>query len=490
MAKNTHLASALFQAVQIARIFPDSKTFADSTPKHDLTEISAKFQQLLADFVAEHFELPAPADTSQIGRHPSALVQVDRLWDVFTRPAQNPPPNSTLLALPYPYVVVGGRFGEIFYWDSYFTMEGLAASGRLDLLEYMVGNFAHLLTTYGHIPNGSRTYFLSRSQPPFFYLMLKLLAREKGLPAVLPYLPALEAEYRFWMADLPPTHAPSPSANTRTVRLSAQHVLNRYWDTNNLPREEALAEDSQLFAQASPTQQAGLFRNLRAGAESGWDFSSRWLADGKNLVSIQTTSILPVDLNCLMMGMERTLAEWLAETHPSRAQTYANAANQRQVSISQYCWDETQGWFFDYQWEQGTRTACWSLAGVFPLYCQLATPAQAQRVVQQIAEKFLQPGGLVTTLNTSHEQWDCPNGWAPLQWVAIQGLRNYQFHSLANEIAQRFSQTVTDTYQVTGKFLEKYNVVEPTVRATGGEYVNQEGFGWTNGVLRALCPLS
>ncbi len=127
---------------------------------------------------------------------------------------------------------------------------------------------------------------------------------------------------------------------------------------------------------------------------------------------------------------------------------------------------------------------------MFPLYCQLATPAQAQRVVQQIAEKFLQPGGLVTTLNTSHEQWDCPNGWAPLQWVAIQGLRNYQFHSLANEIAQRFSQTVTDTYQVTGKFLEKYNVVEPTVRATGGEYVNQEGFGWTNGVLRALCPLS
>jgi alpha,alpha-trehalase len=490
MANNTHLTSALFQAVQLARIFPDSKTFADSTAKRDPAEISAQFQQLLTNFVTEHFELPAPTDTTQIGRHPSALVQVDRLWDVFTRPAQTPPANSTLLALPYPYVVVGGRFGEIFYWDSYFTMEGLAASGRLDLLEYMVGNFAHLINTYGHIPNGSRTYFLSRSQPPFFYLMLKLLAREKGTQAVLPFLPTLEAEYRFWMADLPTEDSPSPSANTRTVRLSAQHVFNRYWDAYNLPREEAFAEDSQLFALANPTQQANLFRNLRAGAESGWDFSSRWLADGKNLVSIQTTHILPIDLNCLMLGMERMLAEWLAKSDPQRAICYAQAADQRQASILQYCWDESQGWFFDYQWEQGTRTACWSLAGVFPLYCQLATPAQAQRVAQHLSEKFLQPGGLVTTRHSSHEQWDSPNGWAPLQWVAIQGLRNYQFHSLANEIAQRFSQTVTDTYQATGKFLEKYNVVDPSLHATGGEYVNQEGFGWTNGVLRALCPLS
>src|SRR3989442_3903878 len=197
----------LFQDVQLAGIFADSKTFVDARPLLAPAEIAASYASArsaasfsLRTFVERHFELPKPVgegfstDTTQrMEEHTRAL------WPVLTRPPDTADARSSLIPVPQAYVVPGGRFREIYYWDSYFTMLGLIASGRTDLVRSMLDNFAYLVRTVGHIPNGNRTYYLSRSQPPFFAAMVGLYARATDTTQALQYLDALEAEHAFWM---------------------------------------------------------------------------------------------------------------------------------------------------------------------------------------------------------------------------------------------------------------------------------------------------
>jgi alpha,alpha-trehalase len=402
------------------------------------------------------------------------------------RPDVSASGHGSLIPLPHAYVVPGGRFREIYYWDSYFTMEGLVASGRIDLVESMIHNFAWLIDTHGHIPNGNRSYFLSRSQPPMFCFMLQLLERERGFDAIRPLLPQLEREYRYWMDRAPVPYAGRPIPDRRTVLLADGVVLNRYWDDRNAPREESFAEDVELFSHAAPNRQYGLYRNIRAGAESGWDFSSRWCGEEGGLENIRTTELIPVDLNCLLHEVERRLAQWLGQLGDVRAAEYGEAAERRRAAILAYCWNKELGWFFDYSWRDRRQSGCWSIAGAYPLYCELADETVAARVARHIEERFLKPGGVVTTLNESPEQWDAPNGWAPLQWVAVEGLLHYGHDALARDIATRFVGLADRVYRRTGKLMEKYNVCDMTLDAGGGEYPVQDGFGWTNGVVRAF----
>lgn len=491
-------AGPLFEAVQRARVFPDSKSFPDCEPKADPAEIERRFRELLAQFVHEHFVVPAGHAAEPLPAAP-LVAHIDRLWGALTRQDGPQPPHSTRLALPHPYVVPGGRFRESYYWDSYFTALGLAAAGRVDLVEAAARNFADLIDRYGHIPNGNRSYFLSRSQPPFFCQLLQLLEREQGAAAITPLIGHLEREYAFWMGERPlpgdaepygrsvlrPSASP-PQPIRHTVRLGPDEILNRYWDERNAPREEAHDKDLETWEHAAPERQPRLFRDLRAGAESGWDFSSRWFGPEGGLPSTRTTAIIPVDLNCLLYEIESRLAAWLGPADADRARAYAAAATQRAAAIQRRCWSGSDGWFFDYDWEQGAQTPAWTLAGVYPLYVGIASAEQAGQVAAHLRAKFLQPGGLVTTLQPSPEQWDWPNGWAPLQWVAIAGLRRYGHHDLAQQIADRFVGLVEQVYRRTGKLMEKYNVCDPALDAGGGEYDLQDGFGWTNGVVRAL----
>ncbi|NMG29496.1 alpha,alpha-trehalase TreF [Aromatoleum evansii] len=484
-------SGALFEAVQRARLFDDSKTFPDSVPLADPGTIESEFRRVLDDFVRTHFAPPAQAagNATDGGTDPAAglAAHIDRLWPTLTRDADRADaPHGSLIPLPYPYVVPGGRFREIYYWDSYFTMLGLVASRRFELLDSMIRNFAWLIDTHGHIPNGNRSYFLSRSQPPMFSFMLRLLERERGFDAIRPYLPQLEREYAWWMAHARTPHRGAAMPDRHVVRLCDGSVLNRYWDDRNTPREESYAEDVELYARAAPARRDELYRNLRAGAESGWDFSSRWCGEEGGLEDIRTTELIPVDLNCLLFRIERMLGDWLARLDEPRAVDYRLAAERRRVAAVKHCWNEEHGWFFDWSWREEGQSGYWSLAGVFPLYCGVADEAQAGRVARNIAECFLRPGGVVTTLADSHEQWDSPNGWAPLQWVTVQGLLDYGHDELAREIATRFVDLADRVWRRTGKLMEKYDVCDMSLDAGGGEYPVQDGFGWTNGVVRAF----
>lgn len=493
MKRYIHELGPLFEAVQMQQIFPDGKTFPDCLPKGNLDDIAQRYaaeRELpgfdLATFVFAHFDLPLTEHADyQSDASRTAEQHIAVLWPVLLR-QPDAEQGSSLLPLPHPYIVPGGRFREIYYWDSYFTMLGLRASGRTDLMQHMVDNFAHLIQQVGHVPNGNRAYYLSRSQPPFFVLMVDLLADTLDDAGVwAKYLPHLRREYEFWMSGhalLSPRHP----EHRRCVRMPDGSVLNRYWDDLDTPRPESYREDVEL-AHQSGRPAAEVYRHIRAAAESGWDFSSRWFAPNGDFSSIRTTYVVPTDLNCLLWFLEKKLGdtyEMLGDA--AESDRYYAAAMQRADAIQLYGWDEEAGFYCDFDVKNGDFSPHLTLAAVFPLFFSLAPLAAAERVAHILEEKFLQTGGLSTTLLRSGQQWDAPNGWAPLQWMAYQGLRNYGMDDLASTLRDRWTANCRNVYQGTGKMMEKYNVFGEGGEGGGGEYPNQDGFGWTNGVFSRL----
>ena len=481
----------LFVAVQTGHVFPDSKTFVDAAAKYPPAEILKKYRKEktkkdfnLRRFVLDNFELPEHAGGNFTTDTDLTMAEhILNLWDYLTREADEKEAFSTLIPLPNSYIVPGGRFREIYYWDSYFTMHGLAASGRMDLVENMLNNFGYLIDETGFIPNGNRTYYLSRSQPPFFGSMVQLYQHHKGTEAAMVYLPQLEKEYSFWMNGIKEVSEKDP-ANQHVVRMPDGSILNRYYDMKQEPRPESYAEDVLLAKHAKTEEKKKiLYRDIRAAAESGWDFSSRWFSDGKDMATIHTTDIIPVDLNSLLYQLETTIAELnLAKGNEERAAQFDSLAEKRKLALGKWLWDEEREFYVDYDFKGKNHVRSLTLAAVYPLYYNLASEARAEKVAQKLEKEFLKHGGLVTSLIETGQQWDYPNGWAPLQWLAIKGLENYNRPALSEEITSRWLRVNRRVYQETGKMMEKYNVVDTTLTGGGGEYPLQDGFGWTNGV--------
>ncbi|MCC8408490.1 alpha,alpha-trehalase TreF [Mucilaginibacter sp. UR6-1] len=486
----------LFKRVQMERVYADGKTFPDAVPLADAAQINKDYEAQknqpafdLAAFVKSHFQEPV-ANTDVFKSDPSKGIKkhIDTLWTVLQRHPDTAK-GTSLLALPNPYIVPGGRFREVYYWDSYFTMLGLQQAGKIKVIEDMVDNFAWLIDNYGHIPNGNRSYYLTRSQPPFFAMMVKLLAEAKGKDVYIKYRPQLVKEYAFWMEGANGLKA--GEAHRHVVKLADGTVMNRYWDDSDQPREESYREDV-LEAEKSRQPKAQFYRNIRAAAESGWDFSSRWFADGKNLHSIQTVNLVPVDLNSLLYNLEQVIARGYREDgNAEQAEVYSAKAQKRSRAITKYCWDAKQGFYVDYNWKTKTRSTQLTIAAAFPLFFNLAADAQARQLSAKIKNRFLQTGGVSTTLKNTGQQWDRPNGWAPLQYITIIGLRNYKQTTLAKTIATGWIKQNTTAFKQTGKLLEKYNIELKgnAAKAGGGEYPLQDGFGWTNGVLLKLLRI-
>ncbi|KVD96864.1 trehalase [Burkholderia ubonensis] len=490
----SQLYGDLFVAVQTAQLYPDQKTFVDATPDTDPATIVRLYQQQqsqpgfsLKAFADQHFT--PPVDTGVTPPPNQTLREhIDWLWPQLTRTSATVAPYSSLIALPKPYVVPGGRFREGYYWDSYFTMLGLQVSGREDLVDAMLDNFAHLIDTTGHVPNGNRTYYASRSQPPFFAYMVTLAAQAEGDKVYQKYLPALRSEHAYWMQGERTT--PRGGATRHVVALPDGAILNRYWDAGDTPRDESYLEDVKTAQAAFGRPANQVWRDLRAGAESGWDYSSRWLGDGKTLATIRTTSIVPVDLNSLMFHLETTIVKGCTLARDvACVADFSTRAEQRAKAINHYLWNR-RGYYGDYDWQLRQPRDAVTAAALYPLFAGVAWPERAKATAREVRKTLLQPGGLATTTATTGQQWDAPNGWAPLQWIAVDGLRRYGEPALAKEIGTRFLASVKHVYATEGKLVEKY-VVEGAGAGGGGggEYPLQDGFGWTNGVTLKLLGL-
>jgi alpha,alpha-trehalase len=367
-------------------------------------------------------------------------------------------------------------------------MLGLQVAGLIQKIEDMTDNFSYLLDTFGLIPNGNRTYFLTRSQPPFFSHMIMLLKEDRGEQVLLKYLPQLTAEYNFWMRGanlLTPEHP----ANERTVLLPDGMILNRYWDELNIPRLEGYAADlkTQESGVADPSDH---YRHVRGACESGWDFSGRWFKDGRNINSIHTCGMIPVDLNSLLWHLEKTLAEGYAlDNKPQTAAGYEAKAERRKTAIETICWDEDLKTYCDYDLTDHKSASNLTMAMAYPLFCGLASATHAGHVLERMEKDFLHEGGLLTTLSVTGQQWDAPNGWAPLQWIGYKAAMNYEQRTFADRIANNWTHNVENVFRRTGKLMEKYNVTDMSLPAGGGEYQNQDGFGWTNGVYVKMKKL-
>jgi alpha,alpha-trehalase len=448
-------------------------------------------------------------------------LEIHRLGEIDTSKIQ---PHG-LLYLPDKYVVPGGRFNEMYGWDSYFIIRGLLRAGRLKLAHGMVDNFFFEIEHYGAMLNANRTYYLTRSQPPFLSSMFVDVYRatqQDGHPdtAWLERAYAdLEKDYGMW---------------TRDPHLAGQTGLSRYYDFGEGPPAEAVQDESGFYrkvaqyfflhpaeaddyvVETKPGTTAGVagspyslqvcdapltmarpecekakqfklsadyYKGDRSMRESGFDVSFRFGPFGA-----ATHHYAPVCLNSLLYKTEKDLEQislWLG--HAEDAKKWNQRAEQRKKLISRYLWNQEQGLFFDYNF-QTSRMSNYRYASTFyPLWAGLATPEQAKAVVGNL-KTFERPGGLPMSTEETGTQWDLPYGWGNIEMIAIDGLRRYGYNADADRVSYEFLSTVAENFRRDGMIKEKYNVVTRSSEAHVelGYEMNVVGFGWTNAAFLEL----
>ncbi|HEY1241509.1 MAG TPA: trehalase family glycosidase [Bryobacteraceae bacterium] len=405
--------------------------------------------------------------------------------------------DQGLLYLPQPYVVPGGRFNEMYGWDSYFIQLGLLRDHLDTLADGMAENFLYEIRNYGKILNANRTYYLTRSQPPFLTeMLLAVYVRTGDRKWLADAVPAIEAYYRYWTSE---------------PHLTPETGLSRYYDTGDGPAPEVVAAerdaqgrthyelakeylrthrvtdyDATQYYDAQRDQLTSLFyKGDRAMRESGFDPSNRFGPFNLDIIHYD-----PVCLNSLLYRMETQTAEILENVgQPAKAADWRRRAKERAAAINRLMWDERDGLYEDYDFMHRSRRKYPFLTTFYPMWAGIATDAQAARLVRSLP-LFERPGGLQTSTNQSGSQWDAPFGWAPLELIAVEGLRRYGYNREANRISNEFLSLVLDQYRKTGRIVEKYDVVHRTAELQGeiqfGYRTNEAGFGWTNAAFTAL----
>ena len=469
-------------------------------------------------------ELKSVESKCQVPVHHLPAV-IKHLGDIDTG-AINP---QGLLYLPNPYVVPGGMFNEMYGWDSYFIIRGLVEDGKLSLARGIIDNFFFELDHYGGVLNANRTYYLTRSQPPFLTSMIRAVyeaekAKGQADPAWLraAYGHAVK-DYRFWTS--PPHLAGStglsrfyglgngPVPELGSAQMAYYQTAARYFllhprgsgaylqlipkgkngqDVKVMGPEFSLNLDFRLKKKKSTLQDAVLdkfaltprfYKGDRSMRESGFDVSFRFGPFGAG-----TQNFAAVGLNCLLYKTEEDLA-WMSNTLGMKEESrdwIARAATRRR-EIDRYLWSSNYGLYYDYDFATGTQSRYSYATTFYPLWTGLATPGQAKEIIKNLAA-FDRPGGIVMSMVNTGAQWDAPYGWAPIQLIAIEGLRRYGYVSEANGISLQFLSMVLQNFRRDGTIFEKYDVDTRTSQTSiqVGYKTNVVGFGWTNGAFLAL----
>jgi alpha,alpha-trehalase len=471
-------------------------------------------------------DYPTPSSLEALSRQCNVSIQhlpkvLDRLGEIDPRTIQ----PQGLLFLDHPYVVPGGRFNEMYGWDSYFIIRGLLRAGRVDLARDMVENFFFEIEHYGGVLNANRTYYLSRSQPPFLTSMIlgvydadKAAGKNDQAWLERAYKNATR-DYQLWV------HEP---------HLAGSTGLSRYYDFGTGPAPEELHNDPGYYRavagyyvlhpadapghmlmdktsapdagpafalevcsgeEAASQQSAGcthvhdlqltpdFYKADRSMRESGFDPSFRF-----GPYAGDTPQYAPVCLNSLLYKTEKDLERMATLLGKSaEARQWSQRAQARRTAINKYLWDAQRGMFFDYDFQTSKRSTYHYITTFYPLWAGLATPEQA-RAVERNLHFFEHPGGLAMSDQQTGVQWDSPYGWAPTQLLAIEGLRRSGFDEDANRLSYKFLSMINENFRRDGTIREKYNVItrsDETKVAVGYE-ANVIGFGWTNAAFLAL----
>ena len=450
-------------------------------------------------------------------------VEIHRLGEVNT--SNIDPPG--LLYLPNKYVVPGGRFNEMYGWDSYFIVRGLLQSGRIDLARGMVDNFFFEIEHYGAMLNANRTYYLTRSQPPFLSSMFVEVYQASPPQAA-------QKEDRAWLERAYSDLNKDYEMWTRDPHLAGQTGLSRYYDFGNGPPPEAVKDETGFYRKvaeyfflhpaqaddyvvetrpgtdhsvagaaytlqvcdatmtmAHPECEAArnfklskdYYKGDRSMRESGFDVSFRFGAFGST-----THHYAPVCLNSLLYKTEKDLEQisrWLG--HAEEAEKWSKRAEERKGLIAKYLWNQQQGLFFDYDFTTSRMSEYEYASTFYPLWAGLATPEQAKAVAENL-KVFERPGGIPMSTEDTGAQWDLPYGWGNIEMVAISGLRRYGYNADADRVSYEFLSTVAENFRRDGEIREKYNLVTKSSEAHAelGYHMNVVGFGWTNAAFLEL----
>lgn len=440
--------------------------------------------------------IPATENIDQIKSSLRQEMPAADLEKIDLQPLPQHISRQGLLYLPKPYVVPGGRFNEMYGWDSYFIQIGLLRDDVVPLARDMAENFLYEIRNYGTILNANRTYYLTRSQPPFLTeMVLNVYRKTRDRRWLENAVPAIEKYYAYWTGE---------------PHLTPESGLSRYYDFGEGPAPEVAAEidaqgrdhyqlvreffqthqvtayDKSLYYDAAQDRLTPLFyKGDRSMRESGFDPSDRF-----GPFNIDIIHYNPVCLNSLLFVMEQQMAEILREIgRPADAAVWDERARRRAERINRLAWDEHDGLYYDYDFAHKRRRRYPFLTTFYPLWAGIASKDQAARVVRNL-KMFEQPGGLETSTNVSGSQWDAPFGWAPLELLAVEGLRRYGFTADADRISEKFLSLVLDQYRRSGVIVEKYDVVRRSAAIDGqlrfGYRTNEAGFGWTNAAFTAL----
>ncbi|KAH0472136.1 MAG: hypothetical protein KVP17_004196 [Porospora cf. gigantea B] len=551
-------SGALFELIQWSKINTDSKRIVDSVANREPESIQQAFLQRFAPvdrgvlakliaqdtsdsgvidlierlraFQTEFFDAPGSEHgTKQLDLSPpwpvflrdlqpefqSISQEVHRLWSLLSREMKPDfvPSRSSFLPVPNPFQIPGDRFVEFYYWDTYWVIRGLLRSGLHNVAKDQLDNFVSLVSEHGKVPNGTRTYYLNRSQPPLLIQMAESYLDSTGDKAYIEsILPLLLQEYDWWMGN-------------RAIVVNG-HVVNVYGSDTMTPRPESHVEDVTAWAKymcsgqleegacvtATITEKVWcvmrggencyndvFFNNIAAICESGWDHSSRWydLSTFPQLMVPEVDDLVPVDLNTILAANERTLARFLHDVDPQQAAFFEQAFAERVLALESLFWDDEAHHYWDIFTSGRPKRGVQSVANYYPLYFKTYSATTDGQVRDEMLAQSLAQNGFLsqpiaapaTMTKTSREQWDWPNDWPPLNHMLVFGLtssNSERCRALGNKLAVRWVRNVKSTFEETGFMFEKYDVLKPRTLGTGGEYATQRGFGWTNGALQDM----
>ncbi|XP_059051470.1 trehalase-like [Achroia grisella] len=514
----------LLDTVQMAGLYNDSKTFVDMKIKISPNITMEHFRELMnrtgsqptkADilqFVNDNFD-PAgsefedwrPLDWKNnpafLERIKDPLLhkwasQLNELWLKLGRKMKEEvKQHQELYSIIYvdnPVIVPGGRFREFYYWDSYWIIKGLLLSEMSDTAKGMVSNFLDVVDRIGFIPNGGRIYYAMRSQPPLLIPMMQLIMEELDDEEFLrKHLHTLDKEFDFWITN----HTVEVEHNGNMYKLS------RFIDQSQGPRPESYKEDIDCAKHFDTfDKKEEFYAELKAAAESGWDFSTRWFilngTNKGNLTNLKTRSIIPVDLNSIMSWNAKLLQDFHRRVgNVAKAEYYRVVYERYMEAIEKVLWHEDVGVWLDFSLESGRPRDYFYPSNLAPLWTGSYDKTRKEYYVNRVMNYLDKvkvdnyEGGIPATFEHSGEQWDYPNAWPPLQYIVVMGLANTGLPDAtryANEIATKWVRSNFEVWKKNAAMLEKYDATISGGFGGGGEYVVQTGFGWTNAVIMAM----
>ncbi|XP_060862084.1 trehalase-like [Metopolophium dirhodum] len=513
--------------VQLARIYPDSKTFVDKKLKCTESEILTDYKTLkdansgnvpplteLVKFIDEHLEdgdelevwnppdfreNPSIANRIRDQKYKQWALGLNQVWKTLARKVKDDvrihPDQYSLIWVPNGFFIPGGRFRELYYWDTYWIVNGLMLCDMKDTARGVIDNIISLVNQFGFMPNGGRSYYLNRSQPPMLILMaLSYYKETNDFDYIKKILPDLESEFHFWTENRMVTF----EKDGKSYRMA------RYNAPSRGPRPESYREDYEVAEKfETENEKDDMYTRLKSGAESGWDYSSRWFittdqhSEPDQLSNVHVPSIVPVELNSILNQNARILSTWFGKIgNKYKSNKYCTVAQEFLNGIQEVMWRSDRGAWFDWDLMNHKHRECFFVSNIAPLWTESYNMPKhfvANEVLRYLRDEgIIEPDfsisfhGTPTSMYVSSQQWDYPNAWPPLQAYIIQGLDRTE-HSCAQQVAAKMAEVWLSTnykgFAEKSTMYEKYHVELPGETGGGGEYIPQTGFGWSNGVV-------